>query len=221
MDKRDALVSLAEIAAPFSGPGNAKLITAADDAKNDSYCTDPFYSYLLNGDGSCSVASSAQRAQLGFTGRTRRSLVNTYKNNWAPRIGMALRPMDSNKLVIRSGYGIFYDMLPLENLIFVNNNPITTPTQVYTTTFGEAPPGKVQQMFAGSGGVDAVINQFLSLYVDKEWKTPYLHMWRYGISSQLADNWSLDVDYIGNKQKDNGVIRLYGNQAKPGIVVST
>jgi hypothetical protein len=136
---------------------------------------------------------------------------------------VALRPLDSDKLVVRGGYGIFYDLLPLENLLFVHNNPISNPTQGYTTTFGEPPPltngapTRVQQVFAGSGGIAPIVDQFLYSYVDHKWKTPYLHRWSFGISSQLAANWAFDVDYVGNKQKDNAVMRLFGNQPKPGV----
>jgi hypothetical protein len=217
VDKRNSLVTFVPTDAPFSGPGNVTLVTAADDAQNDAYCTDPFYSYLTTPDGRCLVASSALRSQLGFTGRTRRSLVHTYKNNWAPRFGLAWRPFDSNKVVIRGGYGIFYDLLPTENMLFVNNNPITTPTQNYSTSFGTPPPGKVQQMFAGAGGIAPIGEQFASLYVSPEYRTPYLQSWSFGIASQLADNWALDLDYIGNKGSNYGLLHLFGNQPYPGV----
>ena len=42
-------------------------MTGADDAVNDAYCTDPFYSYLTTPDGRCLVASSAKRSELGST----------------------------------------------------------------------------------------------------------------------------------------------------------
>jgi len=193
------------------------LVTASDDATNDAYCTDPFYSYLTTPDGRCLVASSVQRASLGFTGRRRRSIVDTDTDNWAPRIGVAWRPFHTDRIVVRGGYGVFFDFLPLENLLFVNNNPITTPTQVYSTSFGTPPPGKVQQMFAGSGGIAPIGEQFLSLYLDPGFETPFLQSWSFGFGSQLANNWALDVDYIGNKGSNYGLLHLFGNQPRPGV----
>ena len=149
----------------FAGPGNALLVTGADDAINDAYCTDPFYSYLTTPDGRCLVASFCISVpELGFTGRRRRSLVDTDTDNWAPRIGVAWRPFHTDRFVVRGGYGVFFDFLPLENLLFVNNNPITTPTQVYSTSFGTPPPGKVQQMFnsAREESLLSAINSFRS-----------------------------------------------------------
>src|SRR4029077_12552737 len=101
VDKNNSLVTLVPTGPKFAGPGNAILVTAADDTQNDAYCTDPFYSYLTTPDGRCLVATSAVRSQLGFTGRMRRTLLHTYKNNWAPRIGMAWRALGTDKLVVR------------------------------------------------------------------------------------------------------------------------
>lgn len=43
---------------------------------------------------------------------TKDSVYNPDYRNWAPRIGIAWRPMSgSNRLVVRTGYGIFYDIL--------------------------------------------------------------------------------------------------------------
>lgn len=217
VDKGNSLVTLVPTGPKFAGPGNAILVTAADDTQNDAYCTDPFYSYLTTPDGRCLVATSAARGQLGFTGRTRRTLLHTYKNNWAPRIGVAWRALGTDKLVVRGGYGIFYDWLPLENLSFVNDNPITAPTQVYTTSAGTPPPGKVQQMFSAAGGIVPIGDQFLSLYVAPKYKTPYLQSWSFGIGSQLGKNWAADIDYIGNKGSNYGLLHLFGNQPRPGV----
>jgi hypothetical protein len=217
VDKNNSLVSLLPIGEKFSGPGNALLITGADDAVNDAYCTDPFYSYLTTPDGRCLVASSAKRRELGFTGRRRRSIVDTDRNNWAPRIGVAWRPFHTDRFVVRGGYGVFFDFLPLENQLFVNNNPITTPTQVYSTSFGTPPPGKVQQMFASGGGIAPIGDQFLATFLDPGYKTPYLQSWSFGFGSQLANDWALDIDYIGNKGSDYGQVHVFGNQPRPGV----
>ena len=89
VDKRDNIVSWAPIGPAFSGPGNALLLTAAPDALNDSFCTNPFYSYLKSASGQCLVASSAERAKLGFTGRDARTLIHSHNSYWAPRWGIA------------------------------------------------------------------------------------------------------------------------------------
>ena len=52
--------------------------------------------------------------------------------NWAPRIGFAWRPSGSEKLVIRSAFGIFY-AFPDSNTI--NNTVATVPFVATSTVF--------------------------------------------------------------------------------------
>ena len=204
VDKRNNFVTLVPLRPKFSGPGNALLVTAADDAENDAFCTDPFYSYLKSESGQCLVATSAQRAQLGFTGRTRRTLIFPDKRDLAPRLGITWRPTSSDKFIIRTGYGIFYDLANFNNQHFVDNNPVFSPSQVYTTAVGSPPPltngapTTTKDIFAGSGGVPPLIEQFVSLYVSPDYKPPYFQQWSFGISSQLSQNWALEVNYIGS-----------------------
>ncbi len=221
VDKRNNFVTF--VPGPkFTGPGNGILVTAADDAQNDAFCTDPFYSYLTTSDGRCLVATSAQRAKLGFTGRTRRTLVFPFKRDLAPRIGLTWRPTGSDKLVVRTGYGIFVDLPNFNNQHFVDNNPVFSPSQIYNTAFGAPPPltngvpTKTENIFQ-AGGVPPVTQQFASLYVSPNYQPPYFQQWSFGISSQLAQNWALEVNYIGTKGTKLGNLHLFANQPEPGV----
>jgi hypothetical protein len=71
------------------------------------------------------LASSAQRAAFGFTGRTQQTLVFPYYGNWNPRFGFAWQPSGTGKIVVRGGFGLFTDLPNFNNQHFVNNNPIT------------------------------------------------------------------------------------------------
>ncbi len=222
VDKRNNFVTLVPLGPKFSGPGNATLVTAADDAQNDAFCTDPFYSYLTTSDGRCLVASSAERAKLGFTGRTRRTLTFPFKRDLAPRIGLTWRPLNSDKLVVRTGYGIFVDLPNFNNQHFVDNNPVFSPSQIYNTAFAAPPPltnglpTKTENIFQ-AGGVPPVTQQFASLYVSPNYQPPYFQQWSFGISSQLAQNWALEVNYIGTKGTKLGNLHLFANQPEPGV----
>ena len=96
VDKHNNFVTLVPTGPKFSGPGNATLVTAAPDTQNDSFCTDPAYSYLTTTDGRCLIATSDQRAQLGFTGRTRRTLIFPV-HGFPPRLGIVWRPTASGQ----------------------------------------------------------------------------------------------------------------------------
>lgn len=222
VDKRNNFVTLVPLGARFSGPGNAILVTAADNSLNDSFCTDPSFSYLTTADGRCLVATSARRAQLGFTGRTRRTLIFPDRTDFAPRVGVTWRPTGSDKMVVRTGYGIFYDLANFNNQHFVDNNPVFSPSQIYNTSFGSPPPltngapTTTANIFAGSGGVPPLISQFVSLYVSPNYKAPYFQQWSFGVESQFAPNWALEVNYIGTKGTKLGNLHLFANQPRPG-----
>lgn len=216
VDKNNNYATLVATGPKFSGPGNATLVTAATNTLNDSFCTDPAYSYVISASGNCLVASSSKRAQLGFTGRTQRTLIFPVHHDFAPRLGISWRPTDSDKLIVRTGYGIFYDLPNFNNQHFVDNNPIFSPSQQFVTTQGQAPVATTETLFSGSGGIPPLTSQFISLYVTPHYLAPYFQQWSLGIQSQFASNWAVDAAYIGTKGTKLGNLHLSGNQAEPG-----
>jgi hypothetical protein len=215
IDKHNNYVTLVPTGPKFSGPGNATLVTAAPDAQNDSFCTDAAYSYLTTTDGRCLVATSIQRAQLGFTGRTRQTLIFPVHHDFAPRLGIVFRPTGSDKLVVRTGYGLFYDLPNFNNQHFVDDNPVFSPSQLYVTSPGQPPAATSENVFAASG-IPKLNNQFISLYVEPHYLAPYFQQWSFGIQSQLSTDWAMDIAYIGTKGTKIGNLHLSGNQAEPG-----
>ena len=215
IDKRNNYVTLVPTGPKFSGPGNATLVTAAPDAQNDSFCTDSAYSYLTTTDGRCLISTSIQRAQLGFTGRTRQTLIFPVHHDFAPRLGIVFRPTGSDKLVVRTGYGLFYDLPNFNNQHFVDDNPVFSPSQQYVTSPGQVPAATSENVFAGSG-IPKLSSQFISLYVEPHYLAPYFQQWSFGIQSQLSTDWAMDIAYIGTKGTKIGNLHLSGNQAEPG-----
>ena len=216
VDKNDNYVTLVPTGPKFSGPGNALLVTAAPNTLNDSFCTNTAYSYLTTTDGRCLVATSAERAKLGFTGRTQQTLIHSVYHDFAPRFGISWRPTGQDKLIVRTGYGIFYDLPNFNNQHFVDNNPVFSPTQTFTTDNGNAPVATTQTVF-GSAGIPKLTDQFISLYVSPHYLAPYFQQWSFGIQTQFASDWALDVAYIGTKGTKLGNLHISGNQAEPGL----
>ncbi len=138
-DKHNNYVTLETTGAKFAGPGNALLVTAAPAAQNDAFCANAPDAYLTSNSGQCLIATAAQRSQLGFKGRTAQTLIHPVYHDFAPRFGIVFRPTASDKFVVRSGYGIFYDLPNFNNQHFVDNNPVFSPSQTFTTTPGNAP----------------------------------------------------------------------------------
>ncbi len=222
IDKRDNIVSFLPLGPMFSGVGNAALLTALPNAENDALCSDPSHANLISATGQCLVVSSAQRSQLGYTGRTRSTLVFPDWRDWAPRLGITWRPTASDKLVVRTGYGIFYDLANLNTREFVSGNPIFAPTQLFSTAFGSPPPEAsgvpvtTANVFQ-SGSVPLLNSQYAALWVDPHYVTPRVQEWSFGTESQLSQNWGLEVDYVGMTADHLDNAHYFGNQAKPGV----
>jgi hypothetical protein len=222
VDKSNNIVQFVPVGPPDSQPGNGLLLTALPDAANDALCTDPAYSYLISASGECLVMSSTQRAQLGFTGRRRRSIMATNYRDFAPRLGFTWRPMASDKLIVRTGYGIFYDLGNLNIMQFVTGNPVFSEKPVYNTAFGSPPPltdglpTTTENVFA-TGGVPPLSQQYGAYWVTPDFQFPRVQMWSFGVESQLAQNWALEVDYIGTKANHLDAAELFFNQPAPGV----
>lgn len=219
-DKRNNFVSFVPTEPAFSGPGDAVLISAEPNALNDSYCSNPQYSFLIASSGKCLLASSTLRAALGFTGGTRRTLIFPYHKDFDPRVGIAWRPTHSDKLVIRTGAGVFTDLPNFNNQHFVNNNPINGTSISYVAP-GGTPPQVVNgsivtsQNVLAAGGTPPLSEQFISLYIYPHYKDPQVVEWSFGIQSQLAHNLALEADYVANQAYDLGDLHLPGNQPAP------
>jgi hypothetical protein len=131
------------------------------------------------------------------------------------------RPTSSDKFVVHTGFGVFYDLPVLNNLHF-GNYPVFSPNQFYSASFGDPPPLangapiNTANVFAG-GFVPTLIDQQISLFVPRDYRSPIVQQWSFGVSSQLAQDWALEVNYVGNKGTHQGLLHLSGNQPNPGL----
>jgi len=153
------------------------------------------------------------------------SLVPSDKHNFAPRLGFAWQPLSNSKhLVVRGGYGIYYDRANsrlLNNQIL--NFPYYTLAQAFftpmSTPFVNVPPpsmyplafnstingvpvfpfgGPPAVLAAGLNGVAGVVSAN-GIYPDvHDFRTPYIQQYSLGIQNEFAHNWMLDVSYVGS-----------------------
>jgi hypothetical protein len=153
------------------------------------------------------------------------SIVPPDKNNFAPRIGFSWQPFSAktHPLVVRGGYGIYYDKpnsrymnlqllnFPYYTLAQAFTTPIATPfVQVpmpnqFPLSFSDSsilpfggPPGFLPAPVAGgfqpvsANGILPDIHNF---------RTPYVQQYSLGIQNEFANNWMLDVSYVGSAGK--------------------
>ncbi len=116
---------------------------------------------------------------------------HTDYNNFAPRIGIAWKPWGSRGWVIRTGYGVFYNMQIVGNgvtplnrglpfrLRQTSDNSSTSPltlTNAFSGTPSLSPPG-----------------------IDQNFRTAYVQEWSLGVQRELFKNLALEVSYLGSK----------------------
>jgi outer membrane receptor protein involved in Fe transport len=108
----------------------------------------------------------------GSAGLPSRSLVRTDRNNPSPRLGFAYRPFGGGSTVFRGGYGLYFDMMPIDPQASLSpfvfqetafTNP-ATPTVVLPTVFPAA----------GTSGPATIA---LPLAVNPDLQLPYSHQW--------------------------------------------
>jgi Carboxypeptidase regulatory-like domain/TonB dependent receptor-like, beta-barrel len=166
-----------------------------------------------------SIASQVPVARTASSG-----LIPPRLNNFAPRFGLAFQI--TPKLVLRSGYGIFFggdeagpwsNPSPGFNPPFFVSDVFSTPctaSAANPSVLDCSIPGLnvLSQGFPASALVDP--NTPLLFSVDPNLKTPYTEQWHLGLQYQLPSQTMLEVDYAGSRGE-----HLYGfyngNQAVP------
>jgi hypothetical protein len=93
------------------------------------------------------------------------SVYNPQKKNFAPRIGIAWRPLTgSNRLVVRTGYGIYYDILHrfYDTQPYSENVPLILPALPAVNGLETQPPLDVRNLFPAP--LPVATRQFVAPY---------------------------------------------------------
>ncbi len=132
-----------------------------------------------------------------------RGLVRTYKNGFAPRVGLAFQVID--KTVIRGGYGIYYPTSAAQGI----RDPLATNTfnqgrtkkSVAGAPLSGWPSGGSTGTSPLSGGaVSGFGNTPSSNYVPVDLKNPRIQQWNVTFERQLPWQSSFRASYIGSQQ---------------------
>jgi hypothetical protein len=122
------------------------------------------------------------------------SLIHSDWHNFSPRLGIAYRPWIQHHLVMRAGYGIFYDgsiyARMVTNMVdqppFAQASTLTTnPQQVLTLEegFPTQSPNTIHNTYAA----------------DSNFRRPYAQTWNFSLEDEIFRNVILSVGYIGTK----------------------
>jgi hypothetical protein len=164
------------------------------------------------------LLSGTDQAYIPGTGitsgpATPRGLVPTDTNDWGPRVGIAIRPFNDNRTAIRAGYGIFYDMIELQDLrTWTRNPPYGSIISLQSDQNGNTISPtvlNVENLFPPQGSTAAQPDIYSpgDKYVD-----PYYQQWNFDLQRQVWSDILLDVGYVGSKGT-HLARRLLANQA--------
>ncbi len=122
---------------------------------------------------------------------------------FSPRIGIAWKPWKSRQIVVRSGYGIYYNGSVYGTLAtrLTGQPPFATTTQLFQST---ATPLSLENGFPAESS-DLIANTFM---VDKNYHPGYAQNWTASIQETFARIYVFTVAYNGIKGTDLDVLQL-------------
>ena len=171
-------------------------------------------------------------------------LVDPNYKNFGPRIGFAYQATDNGKVVVRGGYGIFFDRpnmrlfnsqlfnMPYEMLATALETPSESPfVQVpLPSAFPLTPSGNPS--YFPFGGYPAVLPYTpygsttltptvvpaTGLYPDlQDWSIPYVQTFNLGVQASFANNWMLDLGYVGSEGRKFPRLFSFNQAATPAF----
>ena len=140
-----------------------------------------------------------------------RSIYPTDKNNVQPRAGLSWDPQGNGKMIIRSGYGLYYDQ-PLVGIF--EQNSFTSPAFVKSSSVQN--PSLSNPAVGVAAGTVALPGTIQA--TDARFQMPRTQQWNIGVQRQMYRRGSIDVGYVGS-HGDHLIQPLDLNQPQPGDVV--
>jgi hypothetical protein len=139
----------------------------------------------------CSPYPDCQFLRAGTNGIPR-ATYDKDLNNVAPRIGVAWRPLKTERFVVRSAYGIFYDVGIMNISIFPRANPPFYEINAFpNNNYGTL----VIQNILGQQGLAVVQPNAIA----RNLRDAYMQQWNLDLQYEVRPNWLVDLAYVGSK----------------------
>jgi len=184
----------------FAGPGTTGFLTKPNFTELGFYVQDEFralarltLNFGLRYDLALLTAPPVRNPdpQLAAFG-VDTSFWKNDKNNFSPRFGFAYRPLNSNKLVVRGGYGFYFGRIPqiLVSTAY-NQNGISAASVTFT---GAALPRYPETLVSRpAGGTQAVPSIF---FFDRSYALPLVLQASFGIEYEVRPNTTVGIGYL-------------------------
>jgi hypothetical protein len=137
----------------------------------------------------CTPVPNCQFIQAGTDG-VPRATYNPTRTDFAPRIGVAWRPMKSERWVVRAAYGIFYDVGIFNINVFPRFNPPFYDLSYYPNS--------------GSDTIQNILSQPANAIVEpnmiaRNFRDAYMQQWNADLQYEIKPYWMVDLAYVGSK----------------------
>jgi len=164
-----------------------------------------FFPNLYNGvDFNTGLVTADEAVKMGLS----RSTINTYKQGWQPRVGLAWDVHGTGKTAVRAGFGRYMSRSNvIEDLLRLTANPPFTTTvsagsgwNGLGTTLANCPTCRsLDTINPGLKTNVAGVNPNAGFNaVDVNFRPPESYQWNLTISHQLFKDTTLEASYIGN-----------------------
>jgi hypothetical protein len=146
---------------------------------------------LSPSNASCTPKPNCLFTVAGTNGLSRATYAPDYKN-FDPRVGLAWRPLNSDRLVFRSAYGIFTDIVVVNaNLNLRFNPPFRTTNQVQNPTLAL----NIQNILSQP----AAVTPPTATFFNSNFRDAYSQQWNGDLQYALRKDLLLDAGYVGSR----------------------
>lgn len=139
-----------------------------------------------------------------------RAGVDADLNNAAPRAGFSWDLTGAGKLLLRSGYGIYYD----SGTLIENETLYFNPPYFQLNLFFTRPPNflTLSDPFPLGRGFSPLPSP---VTLNRHFRTAYVQQWSFGLQRELQSDFVLELNYVGSKGT-HLVMKRNLNQPVPG-----
>jgi hypothetical protein len=135
-------------------------------------------------------------------------------DNFAPRVGLAWLPTRSNRFVVRSGFGYFYERLndsSYQTVYFVGQPSsiliASSGAANYFSTFAQPYAPTPLQWTPRWANFAAGTSSNLSQYIQAEnYLVPLVYEWNLNTQYEFAPSWVLELGYVGSRGLHQAII---------------